>query len=170
MNWFHYRICGPAVLGVAMALFSSSAVSSVTSSLGHAGDYSIVVFGDFSSPQYSSTTGRVAVKGNILLDNYGLATGLAPEEAGISVIAGGNMSFQHGKIYAGHTLVYGSATQVSSTVRNGLTASQLLLDEVDLPMDFDALESQLLDRSAVLSQLPANGTVDNQHGGAVSLR
>lgn len=141
------------------------AADDVRASLGDAADYSIVVFGDFSSPYHSSTTGRLAAEGNIVLNNYGLATGLSAQDAGISVVAGGNLTFEYGKVYAGHIVVSGSADLVGAAVRNGLGSSQLLLDHVDSPIDFDQLESELIAHSTALSQVPANGTVRSEYGG-----
>lgn len=134
-------------------------------SLGEAADYNILVFGDFSSPYYSSTTGRLAAKGNIVLNNYGMATGLTGADAGISVIAGGNMTFQYGKVYAGHILVSGSADGVGPAVTNGLSSEQLLVDQVDAPLDFAQLETDLIDKAHSLSQFTANGAVESRYGG-----
>lgn len=160
-----WSFAGLVSIGAFLAA-QASAEGATRSSLGAAKDYSIVVFGDFSSPYYSSATGRLAAEGDIILNNYGLATGLSStDSAGISVIAGGSMTFEYGKIYAGHTLVSGSTEFVGSAVRNGLTADQLLLEHVDLPIDFNQLESELIDHSMTLSRISANGSVISEYGG-----
>lgn len=161
------KYCSIAILAFAsstlVAEISSSDVPSVT--FGEAADFNIVAFGDFSSPYYSSTTGRMAIKGDLNLNNYGLATAIPGDDQDISVIVGGNFDFEYGKIYGGHTLVSGSAEQVSTIVRNGLTDSQVLLDNVDGPFDFSDLEVELISRSRSLSELPASGQVVSQYGG-----
>ncbi|WP_028887106.1 choice-of-anchor A family protein [Teredinibacter turnerae] len=132
--------------------------------LGNAADYNLVLFGNFSSPYYGSIEGRLAVEGDVNLENYGAVTQLN-EQAGVSMVVGGDLNFRYGKVYDGHILVSGSADGVGTTVRNGLTQNQHLLDGVDSVIDFNHWEQTYIELAQVTSELPTNGTVLSQWGG-----
>lgn len=133
-------------------------------SLAEASAFNAVIFGDFEAPS-SDVEGRLAVEGDLRINSYSIADKLNAGEAGISLLVGGDMHFPSGRIYYGHTLVKGSADNVGAPVRNGLTDNQLLLDQVDLPLDFDRLEQKLIQESLRLSRVAPNGEVKSQWGG-----
>ena len=150
----------------ALSLFVCGAVVAEQEriSLGDAADFNAVIFGDFSAP-HSDVEGRLAVQGNVSINNYSLADKLSADTAGVSVVVGGDFNFPSGKIYYGHILTGGSAEGVGNAVRHGLSGQQLLLDQVDLPVDFVQLKNQLEAESSRLATLTPNGSVVSQWGG-----
>ncbi|MCB1555584.1 MAG: tandem-95 repeat protein [Xanthomonadales bacterium] len=132
--------------------------------LGSAQPYNVLVFGDFRATS-SDTQGRLAAGGDVDLANYSVADQLAPSTVGATLIAGGDLSFTSGRLYAGDALVGGSAGGVSASVRNGLSATQQILDHQLLPIAFDSVRTEMRQLSAALASLPANGSVESQWGG-----
>jgi len=158
-------------MGVAPIVLSLSALvatpllaqQSASVSLGEAADYNLLVFGDFRA-EASSSTGPLAAEGDMVLNHHGLATGLAPGSAAVAAVAGGDFSFDVGKVHGGHVLV-GQNASIGGEVRYGLEEEQLLLEQVDSPIDFDRIETQLLEQSRAISELDANGEVELRYGG-----
>ncbi|WP_019605294.1 choice-of-anchor A family protein [Teredinibacter turnerae] len=158
------RLLNNLGLVTALTLTSLSAQALDSLSLGDAAQYNALIFGDFSSPYYSSTTGSVAIEGNLRLDNYGLATDLNAQQPTMSVIVGGDFSLNNGKIYSGHIVVSGSAEGVTYQVRNALTENQLLLEQMNSPINFPALQQSLILNAERYAQYPTTGSVNNSYG------
>ncbi|MGF1868897.1 choice-of-anchor A family protein [Photobacterium indicum] len=137
-------------------------------SLGDAGHYNAFVFDNFSSPS-SKVEGRLAVGGNLKIRGYSIADELDDDDEigadNYSLVVGGDANFSTGRVYSGHILIGGSGAGIGDSVRWGLSSSQVLWDEVDLPISFEKVRTQLTALSQSLRTLENSGTVEKRWGG-----
>ncbi|MEM8529629.1 MAG: choice-of-anchor A family protein [Chloroflexota bacterium] len=128
-------------------------------SLGPAADFNVFMLGDVTQSS-SDTEGRMAAAGDVSLGGYSVADKLDPSiwtDQDVLVV-GGNLTYTSGRVYYGNAIYGGNADVSGSTTIDG-TLSQ------GTPIDFAAAENDLLDRSATLSQISANGTTQVQYWG-----
>jgi choice-of-anchor A domain-containing protein/RHS repeat-associated protein len=147
--------------GSRASVVQATAASCTT--LGQAQPYNAWTAENFTA-QTSIVQGRIAVGGDLSLDQYSLGEGLEAATADVSVLVGGDFTFPSGRINHGDTLVGGSAAGVGAAVRNALSADQSITDHAQLPIDFEAAHGELLALSQRLAGLPANGTYRSQWG------
>jgi choice-of-anchor A domain-containing protein len=136
-------------------------------SLGEASNFNVVVFNDFSAPS-SKVEGRLAVGGDLSIRGYSIADELDDDESPaypFSVVVGGDASFPTGRVYEGHVAVGGSADGIGRSVRYGLSREQMLWENIEMPIDFAALKAELEQLSTNLSNVQANGSVEQKWGG-----
>jgi choice-of-anchor A domain-containing protein len=126
--------------------------------------FNAIVFGNFYPPSNSSSEGRMAVQGDMVISQYGMAKEIPVDDAGVSVIVGGDLTFNSGRIYGGDILVGGSASAVSNSVLYSLGSEQTLLDGVDIPFDFYDTKIRMQRYGHSLSLLPSNGNVSEKYG------
>lgn len=126
--------------------------------LGAAADFNAFVFDDMRVFN-SDIEGRVAVGDHATIDNYGLGTGL-PNSDGTrdDLIAGGDLDFTNGQVYAGN-IVYGGAGNLESVgIPNGDERQ-----ESDV-VDFATIRQDLVDKSALWGAATPNGTTRFRRG------
>ncbi len=129
-------------------------------SLGQAGRYNLLVLGDMAGYN-SDVEGRLAVGGNLTLENYAVGQLLTDrDDFTDTLVVGGDLMFRNGRVYHGNAR-YGGNADVSAVGfyddedigrRNG----DLLPGN---PLDFTALRDDLYRRSSAWAGLAPNGTV-----------
>ena len=142
----------------------ASATAPVCAPMGEPGKYNGFFFGPFTAPS-SDVQGRLAASGNISLNNYSIADQLPANTVGGTLVSGGNITWPSGRLYAGDIIAAGSAAGVGAPVRNGLSASQHVIDHATLPVDFAAELSRTKAWSSALAALTTNTTYVSQYGG-----
>jgi choice-of-anchor A domain-containing protein len=126
-------------------------------SLGAAGSYNVLAFGDFTATN-SDVEGAVAVGGDLTAVNYSINSRL--HAAGnTALVVGGDLDLR-GQINGGEVWVGGSTA-------NGATLHNAQAVGGASPVDFAALQSELQALSLSLSQTAATGTFVQQYGGLV---
>ena len=145
----------PLSLAATMALGFSAQASAF--SLGQASDFNVFVLGNLEQSNVD-TEGRMAVGGNATLTDYGVGVKLTNSNGTRNdLIVGGNLTYTRGKVFNGNA-VYGGTVNLSLVgIPNG-TAFQ------GNPIDFATAGQELLDLSAYLGGLSANGTTNFQYG------
>ncbi len=114
-----------------------------------ASPYNAVIFGNMEASR-SDTEGRLAVGGNLTLDNYAVGLKLAPSgDRYDTLTVGGELNFIDGHIYNGNAR---SGTQATLT-NVGFTGGEYIIGN---PLDFAALEQQAQTISADWSVLTNN--------------
>ncbi len=122
-----------------------------------ASPYNALIFGDMEASR-SDTEGRLAVGGNITLDNY--AVGLKLDSANNpydTLIAGGELNFIDGHVYNGDARSGLSA----NLTRVGFTGGEYISGNT---LDFATLEQQAKNNSATWSNLTSNASASLSNG------
>ncbi|MGR5318938.1 choice-of-anchor A family protein [Vibrio sp. DNB22_19_1] len=146
------------LLSVSLMLLSTQATAVTT-------QYSALVFGDFTSP-HSASMGPLAIGNNGSLNGYSVLydnSGFPTDD--YSLIVGGNLTYQSGRVYQGSVVVQGDISHVSETVHLGLAQGATISGSSDLPINFDNLKQSNIEYSLLLSQEENVGTVTQQWGG-----
>ncbi|TDR22310.1 Ig-like domain-containing protein [Marinicella litoralis] len=148
-----------------MSLLVSTSFKAVSDiSLGSAADYNAIIFGDFSANS-SDVEGRLAVQGNININNYSVGDKLDPNEIHDVLLSGGDVTFPSGRVYYGNILAAGSILGVGSAVTNGMEPGSRVEGSSALPIDFAATYNELVGLSQSLAQMSVNTSFDYQWGG-----
>lgn len=132
----------------AVAMFGASLAAAAPVSLGQAGQYNLVSFGDFDS-KGTSIGGSVAVAGDLSASSYSLN--------GKNLVVGGDLSFNNGSI-SGNAYVGGTRTTSSMNIGGQWMSG-------DSPLGFAALAQDMAKLSTGLSGVSATGNSQNQWGG-----
>ncbi|MDD1792975.1 choice-of-anchor A family protein [Enterovibrio sp. ZSDZ42] len=141
-----------------LMIFSSKIIALPT-------EYSALVFEDFTSP-HSSSDGPIAIGKDAYFNGYSIMHGyneFPPEDN--SLIVGGDLSYQSGRVYKGSIIVGGDISQVSQTIYSGLDAGSSISGSAVLPIDFNQLKDAHRALSLDLSEKENVGTVAYQWGG-----
>jgi len=154
MKKFNRKLLTAAVL--ATLPLTASALDIVD--LEKAADFNLVVFEDYVAPSYSSFTHGVAIGGDMLLNDYGFAVEVPGDKPTVSAYVAGDFGFNQGRIFGGSVLVGGSAQGVATSVTNTLSDQQLVVDNVDVGIDFPNWKTNLQAKSLAYSQLAPTGT------------
>jgi choice-of-anchor A domain-containing protein len=130
------------------ALLAASVVAAAPVSLGDAGAYNLVSFGDFNS-RNTSIGGSVAVAGDLTASSYSLN--------GSSLVVGGNLTFNNGSI-GGNAYVGGSTTTSQMNIKGQWQSGTA-------PLAFTALAQEMGMLSTGLASVAATGNYGSQWGG-----
>lgn len=136
----------------------------VLGALGAAGRYGNFVWDNFTSLS-STIEGRIAVGGNLSLQNFSVGDKLDPGKLHDVVTVGGNVTFPSGRIYYGNLIAGGSVAGVGDAVRFGMAQGATITGSAAVPTNFTGEREYLQELSTNLASLPANGTVTMQWGG-----
>lgn len=143
-----------AALAAALVFHSAPARASI---LGVAGEFNGFVFGNLSSAG-QDTEGRLAVGGNFFASNYGVGSGGVGPAVPITnprtdvLVVGGNLNAQGGwQVFNGNA-VYGTSLTAAPTTPWGVTYQ-------GTPVDFAAVQADLLAKSSAWSALTPNASV-----------
>lgn len=134
-------------------------------SLGPASKFNLLVFEDMEAA-YSDVEGRLAVGGNLTLQHYAVGMQLdRTADFTDSLIVGGHLSFQHGRIY------HGNATSRSAELAHlGFYTQDPAVPagayRQGAPLNFTALAEDLRNRSAQWARMRPNGEVSLDSSGA----
>jgi choice-of-anchor A domain-containing protein len=95
--------------------------------LGNARNYNAYTFGGFEG-YHGDTQGRLAVGGNLRIQNYGIVEtynhpieDLSDSKLGLSLVVGGNATMTDSRVYYGSTLVNGTARIANADLSGNLT-------------------------------------------------
>ncbi len=161
VNTFSILI-GIGLIGLALGATPASAVSI---DFGVAAEYNTFILGNFSGS--SDTQGKLAVGGNATLQHYSVGDQLPSNTTGNTLVVGGNLNYQGGRVYYGNVAVGGSST-IDQGVYWGLRNNGQTLTAnmgASLPIDFTAAGQYLRNLSTSLATLAATGTATSQWGG-----
>jgi choice-of-anchor A domain-containing protein len=132
--------------------------SSIVAPFGPATEFNVFVLGN-ATLFNSDVGGKLAVGGNLSLQNYGVGTGLGNSNgAEDRLVVGGNLTFVNGQVYGGNLVYGGTASLTGVGVPNG-TISQ------GSPFDFACAAEVLLRRADDLAARTPNGVTATQFGG-----
>lgn len=148
---------------------ANPALALETIELEQASQFNLVVFEDFAPPRYSSFTNAIAVGGDMAVNDYGFAAEVPADSPSISAYIGGDFSYQQGRIFGGSVLVGGTAQGVVQSVRNTLSDDQLIVDDVDVGIDFNAWQMSLQNKALSYSQITPNGQAEFKWGSSYFL-
>ena len=133
-------------------------------SFGAASGFNVFVLENFTSLS-STVEGRIAVGGNLSLQNFSVGDKLDASKLHDVAIVGGKVTFPSGRIYYGNLLAGGSVTGVGDAVRYGMAPGAVIRGNAPVSVDFASERDYLQTLSADTAALPANGTVKMQWGG-----
>ncbi len=155
---------GATVIGEYRNNLPGADTQTVLGALGAAGRYGNFVWDNFTSLS-STIEGRIAVGGNLSLQNFSVGDKLDPNKLHDVVTVGGNVTFPSGRIYYGNLIAGGSVAGVGDAVRFGMASGAVIQGNVAMPINFVGEREYLQELSTNLANLPANGTVQMQWGG-----
>lgn len=155
---------GATVVGEYRNILPGADTQTILGALGAAGRYGNFAWDDFTSLS-STVEGRIAVGGNLSLQNFSVGDKLDPGKLHDVVTVGGNVTFPSGRIYYGNLHAAGSVTGVGDAVRFGMAPGAVISGNTDIPINFTGEREYLQELSANLANLPANGSVQMQWGG-----
>jgi len=149
--------------------------------LGVAGTFNAFVLGNMEG-YHSDVEGRLAVGGDLTLENYSIGLQLSNSRGKRDdLIVGGNATFRNGRIYSGNAVVggdnnidsqYDETDPDSGSVglyRGEHTAdpSGTVIESDKVPLDFDQIGNELLAKSAAWGDWTPNGTVTKDEYGNI---
>lgn len=149
-----------AISCVSLAQFAAAQ----TNSLGLPGNFNAFIKENFSA-ESTDIHGRLLAGGNISLINYGVATVIDTPPEDLTLIAGGNISYQNGKVFTGSILAGGDTSTIQAGVIDGLEAGAEVFSYAALPFNVQEEFSRLEEISHFLSLAPVNTTVEYKWGG-----
>ncbi|WP_187355202.1 DUF5057 domain-containing protein [Paenibacillus tengchongensis] len=135
--------------------------SAPVNALGIANDYSLFMLGSANFQNSSFTNrGRMAAGGAINIRSFTMGGGLGTNPTGATIVAGGNLTMDGGTIYG--KAYYGGT----------VSAPDYLLSKAErgTPIDFNAVGSQLKNRSLELAQIASNGSTTRENNGNLIFR
>ncbi|OZG74355.1 hypothetical protein BTA51_04910 [Hahella sp. CCB-MM4] len=138
--------------------------SAFAKDFGPAQKYNAFVFDDFRADS-SDVEGRLAVGGNIALNNYSVGDKLEPNKAGDVLVAGGNIVFPSGRVYHGGIVAGGSVKGIGDSVRYGMAKGAAIMGSAPPEIDFQSAKAYLEELSQDLSKLEASGQAEFLWGG-----
>jgi choice-of-anchor A domain-containing protein len=154
------NVC-PLALAAA-ALFFISTRDCQADPISSVAPYNVFIFGN-ANQSGTDVGGRIAVGGNAVFSNYGVASALPDIFSGnpaipSSLIVGGNLTYTNGQVFRDSVYVGGTATLNGVGIPNGS------LFNPASPINFAAAQSGLTSQSQLLSTLPPNGTSGSSFG------
>lgn len=152
-------------IGLAAAVIGAAPAMAASIDFGVAAGFNTFVLGNFSGS--SDTQGRLAVGGNATLQHYSVGDQLPSSTTGDTLVVGGNLNYQGGRVYYGNVAVGGSAT-IDQGVYWGLRNNNQTLAQnlgAGLPIDFSAAGQYLTNLSNTLAGLAATGSATSKWGG-----
>jgi choice-of-anchor A domain-containing protein len=155
---------GATIIGEYKNDLPGTDTQTVLGALGAAGRYGNFVWDNFTSLS-STVEGRLAVGGNLSLQNFSVGDKLDPNKLHDVVTVGGNVTFPSGRIYYGNLIAGGSVSGVGDAVRFGMATGAVIKGNAPMPVNFNGEREYLQELSTNLATLPANGTVKMQWGG-----
>ena len=155
---------GATVIGEYRNNLPGADTQTVLGALGAAGRYGNLVLDNHTSLS-SAVEGRLAVGGNLSLQNFSVGDKLDPNKLHDVVTVGGNVTFPSGRIYYGNLIAGGSVTGVGDPVRFGMASGAVIRGNSALDINFTGEREYLQELSTKLATLPANGSVKMQWGG-----
>lgn len=140
---------------LALALLTGGSAMAANIDLMTAGKYNTFIFNNFTGT--SDTEGSLAVGGNATLSGYSVGDKLNSGYVGDSLVVGGNLNYNNGRVYYGNISVGGNAN-VDPGVISGLSSTQSYNTGVsNLSINFAAEEAYLKNLSSDLSNMSATG-------------
>lgn len=136
----------------------------IQNGLGIAADFNAFVFENFTSLS-SAVEGRLAVGGNLNLQNFSVGHKLNANSLSDVVLVGGNAAFTSGRVYYGNLLAAGSVAGVTNSVVYGMAKGSVVKGNRPLPFNVAGEQDYLRELSQNIATLPANGSVTLQWGG-----
>lgn len=155
---------GATVIGEYRNNLPGADTQTVLGALGAAGRYGNFVWDNFTSLS-STVEGRIAVGGNLSLQNFSVGDKLDPNKLHDVVTVGGSVIFPSGRIYYGNLNAGGNVTGVGDAVRFGMAPGAVIRGNSALDINFTGEREYLQELSSTLAALPANGAVKMQWGG-----
>lgn len=155
---------GATVIGEYRNNLPGADTHTILGALGAAGRYGNFAWDNFTSLS-STVEGRIAVGGNLSLQNFSVGDKLDPNKLHDVVTVGGNVTFPSGRIYYGNLIAGGSVAGVGDAVRFGMAPGAVIQGNATMPINFVGEREYLQELSTNLANLPANGTVQMQWGG-----
>ncbi|HEX7763136.1 MAG TPA: choice-of-anchor A family protein, partial [Cellvibrio sp.] len=155
---------GATVIGEYRNNLPGADTQTVLGALGAAGRYGNFAWDNFTSLS-STIEGRIAVGGNLSLQNFSVGDKLDPNKLHDVVTVGGNVTFPSGRIYYGNLMAGGSVAGVGDAVRFGMAPGAVIQGNAAMPINFAGEREYLQELSTNLANLPTNGTVQMQWGG-----
>jgi len=135
---------------------SAQAQSPIEEALFRASEFNAFIEHDFRPINYTSAEGKLLSGGDMHLHGHGTATQANASPLEYTVISGGNVYYDNGKLYSGSILAAGSASNISQSVRDGMQADAVVTEDAALPIDISASFNQLRQLSSTLSAQEAN--------------
>lgn len=155
---------GATVIGEYRNNLPGADPQTVLGALGAAGRYGNLVLDNHTSLS-STVEGRLAVGGNLSLQNFSVGDKLDPSTLHDVVTVGGDVTFPSGQIYFGNLHAGGSVAGVGDAVRFGMAPGSVIRGNSALDINFTGEREYLQELSTNIANLPANGTVTMQWGG-----
>lgn len=155
---------GATVIGEYRSSLPGTDAHTVLGALGAAGRYGNFTWDNFTSLS-STIEGRIAVGGNLSLQNFSVGDKLDPTKVHDVVTVGGDVTFPSGRIYFGSLLAGGSVAGVGDAVRFGMAPGAVIQGDTVTSINFNGERQYLQELSTSLASLPANGTAKMQWGG-----
>ncbi len=126
----------------------------------HLSDYNLFLLGDYNGGR--DVQGKVAAGGNITMTNFAVGPGLPDNDISRTLVAGGNLSLDHGAIW-GDAWYGGSYNAGSSVIQYRGNIAK------GTPVDFAARFAELRSLSAHLKSMTANGTATRESWGGITI-
>ncbi len=143
------------LFALALAL-SVPAVAQAGVGLGSAAPYNVLVFGNYTGMN-SDVEGRLAVGGDLVLNNYSVGSSLpgvgVTAADGPGLVVGGNLNWTNGQVFVGDAVYGASASTSGFTVLDGSLVQ-------GAPLNFAALKDEMIGKSSAWASLDSSGTVD----------
>ncbi len=124
-------------------------------------DYNLFLQEDYTGGH--DVVGKVAAGRNIIMTDFAVGTGLAPNQIANSLVAGGNLTLSRGGVWGDAR--YGGTYSADTTVVYPRGTW-----EKGTPIDFAGRFAELRTLSSRLAALPANGTTVRENWGGIMLR
>ncbi|BCE00325.1 choice-of-anchor A family protein [Marinicellulosiphila megalodicopiae] len=157
----HYQLKTPTkLLGLICFLFSNF----LYADFNDASQYNVYIEQDFESAN-TEVEGKLYTGNDAKLMSYAISSGitLAPEQN--SLVVGGNLSFDHGKIYHGSAVAQGGIDNVTYEVLNGLQEGATVTGAVVFDKQAEIEFYELNNNSTQLSQAEINGVSEFKWNG-----
>jgi choice-of-anchor A domain-containing protein len=128
--------------------------------LGSAAPYNVLVFGNYSAMN-SDSEGRLAVGGDLTVQNYSVGSSLSSygvtSADGPGLVVGGDLNWTNGQVFVGDAVYGGTATTSGFNTLNGSLVQGSAID-------FAAVKSEMLGLSSSWAGLASNGNVSFVNG------
>lgn len=147
-------------LAIAMALACPNVSAA---DLGVAQGFSAFVFGDFTSDSGVAES-AIFAKNDVELEGYSIRYRTDVDAEELSLIAGGEIDYESGRVYSG-SILSGKEASIDDDVALGLDPNATISENTALPFNIEEAEKELKELSSQLQELTVNGTVDKLWGG-----
>jgi len=149
---------------IACGLSLLCAATHATIDIGIARNYNAFIENNFTANS-TDIQGKLAVGGNVSLENYGIAAEYEMPSNEYSLVVGGDIHYEGGKIFYGSAIAGGDVSDVAWNVKSSLQPGATLQGNANIPVDFDSEFTTLRNLSDALVELPKNGTAEFKWGG-----